>query len=74
MNRRHFFGSLSAAATTGLGASATAQAKAREALSSMQITRIRFFEAPSRVMFNQSAHVSIVETNQGITGVGEGGY
>ena len=75
MNRRHFFGSLTAAGTAGLGLAAPTrvQAKAREALSSLRITRIRFFEAPSRAMFNQSAHVSVVETNQGITGVGEGG-
>ena len=39
----------------------------------MRITRIRFYEAPSRVMFNQSSHVSLVETDQGIVGVGEGG-
>jgi L-alanine-DL-glutamate epimerase-like enolase superfamily enzyme len=40
----------------------------------MKITRVRFYESPiSRPMFNQSFHVVTVETDQGITGIGEGG-
>jgi len=39
----------------------------------MKITRVRFYRAPSRTMFNQSAHVCTVETDAGITGIGEGG-
>ncbi len=39
----------------------------------IKITRIRFYEAPSRPMVNQSAHVVTIETDAGITGVGEGG-
>ncbi len=50
-----------------------AASKARDVLSSMKITRVRFYSASSRTMFNQSAHVCTVETDAGITGVGEGG-
>ncbi|HZU27948.1 MAG TPA: mandelate racemase/muconate lactonizing enzyme family protein [Bryobacteraceae bacterium] len=40
----------------------------------MKITRVRFYESPlSRPMFNQSFHVVTIETDAGITGVGEGG-
>ena len=44
------------------------------ALPAMKITRVRFYESPlSRPMFNQSFHVVTVETDAGLTGVGEGG-
>ena len=40
----------------------------------MKITRVRFYESPiSRPHFNQSFHIVTVETDQGITGIGEGG-
>lgn len=40
----------------------------------MKITRIRFYRDPnSRPIFNQSSHIVTVETDQGITGIGEGG-
>lgn len=40
----------------------------------MKITRIRFYHNPnSRSTFNQSSDIITVETDQGITGVGEGG-
>ena len=49
-------------------------AKARAELKRMRITRIRFYHSPiSRALFNQSAHIVTVETDQGITGIGEGG-
>ncbi|MCP5119460.1 MAG: mandelate racemase/muconate lactonizing enzyme family protein [bacterium] len=49
-------------------------AKARAALKRMKITRIRYYEDPaSRPIFNQTSHVVTVETDQGITGIGEGG-
>lgn len=42
--------------------------------SAMKITRVRFYENPkSPAHFNQSFHIVTVETDQGITGVGEGG-
>jgi L-alanine-DL-glutamate epimerase-like enolase superfamily enzyme len=43
-------------------------------LPKMKITRVRFYASPiSRPMFNQSFHIVTVETDQGITGIGEGG-
>lgn len=40
----------------------------------MKITKIRFYLSPnSRPTFNQSTHIVTVETDQGITGIGEGG-
>lgn len=49
-------------------------ARARAALAKMKITRIRFYESPiTRPIFNQSHHIVTVETDQGITGIGEGG-
>ncbi len=44
------------------------------ALPSAKITRIRFYHASdSRPIFNQSGHIVTVETDTGITGIGEGG-
>ena len=40
----------------------------------MKITRIRFYLNPnSPATFNQSFHIVTIETDQGITGIGEGG-
>ena len=40
----------------------------------MKITRIRYYADPgSRPIFNQSSNLVTVETDQGITGIGEGG-
>jgi len=40
----------------------------------MKISRIRFYQNPnSRPIFNQSSHVVTIETDQGMTGIGEGG-
>ncbi len=65
MRRRTFL-------TSALGA-ATARAT-QAALPKMKIRRIRFYEAPeSRPIFNQSSHIVTVETDTGITGIGEGG-
>ena len=48
--------------------------KAHAELARMKITRVRYYESPiSRPIFNQSFHVVTVETDQGITGIGEGG-
>src|SRR5215831_9129410 len=44
------------------------------ALPAIRITRARFYHNPaSPPHFNQSFHIVAVETDQGITGVGEGG-
>jgi galactonate dehydratase len=58
-------------------ASSVAVSLGRETLAApakMKITRIRFYRNPkSRPIFNQSMHIVTVETDQGITGIGEGG-
>ncbi len=68
MNRRTLF-------KTVLGAAASPLlAKAQAAVAGMKIRRIRFYEFPgSRPIFNQTSHIVTVETDQGITGIGEGG-
>jgi len=71
MKRRSFLQSLGVG-----GAALAAQATARAASvpPAMKITRIRFYHNPaSRPMINQSFHIVTVETDQGITGIGEGG-
>ena len=57
------------------GAQGSAGTPSQPAKSSgMKITRIRFYQNPqSPAAFNQSFHIVTVETDQGITGVGEGG-
>lgn len=42
----------------------------------LKITRIRYYhvEPGVQTVFNQSSHVVTVETDQGITGIGEGGH
>jgi galactonate dehydratase len=59
----------------GLGVAAlSAQDTARSALPGMKITRVRYYHTKtSRPVFNQSSHIVTVETDQGITGIGEGG-
>jgi L-alanine-DL-glutamate epimerase-like enolase superfamily enzyme len=40
----------------------------------LKITRVRFYQSPNpRPIFNQSTGIVTIETDQGITGVGEGG-
>jgi L-alanine-DL-glutamate epimerase-like enolase superfamily enzyme len=72
MQRRIF---LQSVGLGGAGAlAATAKASATAAPSPMKITRVRFFHNPkSPSHFNQSFHIVTVETDQGITGIGEGG-
>jgi L-alanine-DL-glutamate epimerase-like enolase superfamily enzyme len=49
-------------------------AKAAVTMAPLKITRIRFYLNPSSgPTFNQSFHIVTIETDQGITGVGEGG-
>jgi L-alanine-DL-glutamate epimerase-like enolase superfamily enzyme len=62
----------------GLGGAASLPARIPAANAAtpppMKITRIRFYRNPSSsVLFNQSAHIVTIETDQGVTGVGEGG-
>jgi L-alanine-DL-glutamate epimerase-like enolase superfamily enzyme len=70
MNRRSLFQSVAAAALAGAGSARPAAA----ALPKMKITRVRVYEPPSpNPLFNQSDLVVTVETDAGITGIGEGG-
>src|SRR5215467_10575263 len=70
MNRRTFLSSLAAGAAVTLARPFQLHAD----IPKMKITRIRFYHNPrSRPMFNQSFHIVTVETDQGITGIGEGG-
>jgi L-alanine-DL-glutamate epimerase-like enolase superfamily enzyme len=70
MKRRHFFQSLAAASAAGFAA----QPRASAAIPKMKITRVRVYVPPNlNTLFNQSNMVVTVETDGGITGVGEGG-
>lgn len=70
MNRRGFLKSLSAASLAGAAAPKLAHA----ALPKMKITRVRVYEPPNpNPLFNQSDMVVTIETDAGITGIGEGG-
>ena len=70
MKRRSFLQSALLAPCANLALNSQVQA----APSTMKMTRIRFYRNPnSRPIFNQSSHVVTIETDQGITGIGEGG-
>ena len=70
MNRRLFLKSMAAAAGAGL-------IDLRRALASLpatKITRVRVYQPPNlNQLFNQSNMLCTVETDAGITGIGEGG-
>lgn len=69
MNRRSFFTSV-AATSAGLAAAPHVHA----AQPKMKITRVRAYLPPNpNPLFNQSDVVVIIETDAGITGIGEGG-
>ena len=69
MNRRSLLKALP------LAAALPAARPARAALPKMKITRVRYYKAAtSRPIFNQSSHIVTVETDAGITGIGEGGH
>src|SRR5215831_10935319 len=70
MNRRAFFQSVASATAAGLAEAPPARA----AIPKMKITRVRVFSPASpNPLFNQSDLVVTVETDGGITGIGEGG-
>ena len=70
MNRR----SLLKSAFLASGAATVATAPARAALPKAKIRRVRFYRvSDSRPIFNQSGHIVTIETDAGITGIGEGG-
>src|ERR1041384_1870357 len=70
MKRRSFFQSVAAVSALGL----TDAAPAPAALPKMKITRVRAYRtANPNPLFNQSDLVVTIETDAGITGIGEGG-
>src|SRR6202049_4754272 len=70
MNRRGFVKSLAGTSLIGVAAAPVVQA----AVPKMKITRVRVFAPPNpNPLFNQSDLVITVETDAGITGIGEGG-
>jgi galactonate dehydratase len=74
LNRRGFLKS-SLLGLAGASLSASLDRALCAALPKMKITRVRFYESPiTRPMVNQSFHIVTVETDQGLTGIGEGGY
>ena len=71
MNRRKFFQSLAAAS----GAALLRPKRALAAIPKMKITRVRAYAPPSpNPLFNQADTVVMIETDAGITGIGEGGF
>src|SRR3954452_23285505 len=71
MDRRIFFRKLSAAAASGMVLPQVTKAAAPP---KMKITRVRVYLPPNpNPLFNQSDHVITIETDAGISGVGEGG-
>src|SRR6185369_3808794 len=71
MNRRSFVRSLAAAPAVGI---ATAPRPVQAAPSKLKITRVKVWTPPNpNPLFNQSDLVVTVETDGGVTGVGEGG-
>jgi len=70
MRRRSFLQSLAATATAGLVRPRISEA----ALPKAKITRVRIYQPPQlNPTFNQSDMLVIVETDAGLTGIGEGG-
>jgi galactonate dehydratase len=71
MNRRNFLQSLAATSAISL----TRLPMARAALPKMKITRVRAYAPPNpNPLFNQADTVVTIETDAGITGIGEGGF
>lgn len=71
MNRRTFLEALAAAPALGLLRPAPAAAELPKA----KITRVRIYRPPNlNPLFNQSNMLATVETDIGITGIGEGGF
>src|SRR6188472_502804 len=71
VDRRSFLSTVAAAPAAGLLTTGDAAARA---LPAATITRVRIYKPPElNPLFNQSNMVVTVETNIGITGIGEGG-
>jgi galactonate dehydratase len=73
MRRRSFLRNV-ALGGTALATDTPLRAATTSSPSPMKITRVRFYHNPgTRPMINQSFHIVTIETDQGITGIGEGG-
>ena len=71
MERRAFLKSLAVASAVSI----VRVPRARAALPKMKITRVRAYAPPNaRALFAQSNTVVTVETDAGVTGIGEGGF
>ncbi len=71
LNRRTFFQSLAAVSTACI----VRPRRLEAALPKMKITRVRAYAPPSpNPLFNQADTVVTIETDAGITGIGEGGF
>jgi galactonate dehydratase len=71
LNRRSLFRSVAAVSAVAAARPPRAQA----ALPKMKITRVRAYAPPSpNPLFNQADTVVTIETDAGITGIGEGGF
>ncbi len=71
MNRRAFFKSLAAASTFSFAT----LPYLRASVPKMKITRVRAYAPPNpNPLFNQADTVVTIETDAGITGIGEGGF
>ncbi|MGH9656901.1 MAG: twin-arginine translocation signal domain-containing protein, partial [Bryobacteraceae bacterium] len=69
MNRRAFLKTLAVAPAT-----LARPRRAEAALPKAKITRVRIYRPPNlNELFNQSNMIATVETDIGITGIGEGG-
>ena len=69
MNRRLFFKAAAAASAAGF-----TLPRAQAALPKMKITKVRVYSPPNpNPLFNQSDQVVLIDTDAGITGIGEGG-
>lgn len=71
MKRRVFI--TTALAGVAVGRSQARATAAAAAPPKMKITRVRYYHVPTRPIINQSKNVVVVETDSGITGIGEGG-
>src|SRR5260370_15957472 len=70
MNRRTFVKSLAATSVAGI----TGLRRAQASVPKTKITRVRVYAPPNpNPLFNQSDLVVTVETDAGLTGIGEGG-
>ncbi len=71
MHRRNLLKSIPLAA-----AGFAAAPRAHAALPKMKITRVRYYHVggDTRPIINQSSEIVTIETDQGITGIGEGGH